>query len=306
MTTQQEPSETGVTQEVLNFLYDRRARGLSRSTIEWYQRELTLAAKALKGYGVFFMEQIGPKILRKYFYELGEKRNPGGLHSMYRTLRAFFNWYSEEIGPGTWVNPIKKVKIKAPIRDPLPGVPIENVLKMAETCEKDFYGKRDRAILLTLVDTGARRTEFLKLDLGDLDLQTGSVHIRFGKGGKQRTTYVGAKAIRAIIRYLRVRGKDRSPDSPLWLSRYGRRLGIKGLEQIVRTRANLAGVPVPGVHDFRRTFALESLRNNIDVYSLMRLMGHTSPQILNQYLALVDEDLAKAHQNSSPLDHFKS
>lgn len=298
------PSETDVTREITNFLLDRRARGLSPATLEWYERELGQFFAILADFGAKNMAQFSPQLLRRAFEQLRGTRNPGGILSIYRAVRAFFNWYKEEIDPVPWVNPIKKVHVKTPNRDPLPGIGMLDVQKLLQTCTKDYYGKRDRAIILTLTDTGARRSELLALNIDDIDLKTGQVYIQHGKGDKPRIVFIGSQTIRAVIRYLRVRLPTEDPTQPLWVSRYGRRLGIKGLEQMIRTRSIKANIKVPGIHDFRRTFALESLRNGIDVYSLMRLMGHTSPQVLGQYLALVNEDLKKAHQVSSPIDNF--
>ncbi len=67
-------------------------------------------------------------------------------------------------------------------------------------------------------------------------------------------------------------------------------------------RAEAAGVPVPSLHAFRRSFALLSLRAGMDVYSLQRLMGHADLSVLRRYLAQTEEDLRRAHERCSPVD----
>ena len=69
----------------------------------------------------------------------------------------------------------------------------------------DVCGARDRALVMTLIDSGLRRGEALALDWEDVDLHTGAVHLRRGKGGKARVTYVGAKTRRAL-QGMRLRG----------------------------------------------------------------------------------------------------
>jgi integrase/recombinase XerD len=59
----------------------------------------------------------------------------------------------------------------------------------------------------------------------------------------------------------------------------------------------------PGLHDFRRAFALNFLRNGGDIYSLQNLMGHADLQDLSLYLAQTTEDLHVAHRNFSPVDN---
>ena len=67
---------------------------------------------------------------------------------------------------------------------------------------KTELGCRDYALLLALLDTGARASEITALNVGDLDLSTGSVVIRQGKGRKPRVTFLAARSLRMVIRYL--------------------------------------------------------------------------------------------------------
>jgi integrase len=76
-----------------------------------------------------------------------------------------------------------------------------------------FTGDRDAAILLCLLDTGARANEFLSINLEDINQARGDILIRQGKGHKPRTVYVGKQSKRALRRYL----KHRQDDYPaLW------------------------------------------------------------------------------------------
>jgi len=154
-----------------------------------------------------------------------------------------------------------------------------------------------------LYDSGIRKSELVALDFGDIDLKSGAVQIRSGKGNKDRTVYLGNRARRELIRFLRYRGQL-VPASPLWTTQTGERLTDSGLRQIIRRRAVAASIPAPGLHDFRRAFALESLRNGMDLVTLARLMGHTSLTVLQRYLRLVQDDLQRSHERTSPADNL--
>ena len=93
------------------------------------------------------------------------------------------------------------------------------------------------------------------------------------------------------------------PDDPLLPSKNGARLGYGGLVHILKSSAKEAGVPVPGAHDFRRAFALNCLRNGVDIYSLQKLMGHADLQVLRRYLKQTNQDLCEAHRKGSPVDN---
>ena len=290
--------------DVSGFLLDRRAHGFSPKTVKFYESELRLFADYLKTQGVHETEAITPTHLRAYLLHLVERRNPGGVHCSYRAIKTFLRWYEAEYEPDGWTNPIRKVTAPKLAQEVLQPVDAADVKAMLNTCKRrTFTGDRDRAILLGLLDSGLRASEFVALNLEDLSLDTGAVVVRRGKGGKFRTAFLGNKARRAVLDYLRHRNQG-DPADPLWVTRGGERLTYWGLRQILRRRAERAGVPTPSAHDFRRGFALSSLRNGIDLISLQRLMGHSGLTVINRYLAQTEGDLQAAHAKTSPVDRM--
>jgi site-specific recombinase XerD len=181
-------------------------------------------------------------------------------------------------------------------------VPISDLKAMLAGCDRTFTGERDAAMLLTLLDTGARASEFLSLDLQDVNTTTGAVIIRKGKGGKFRTVFLGARARQALLRHLR--RCSGTENGPLWVTVQRGRLSYAGLRQAVLRRAVKAGVPVPSLHSFRRAFALACLRGGMDVYSLQKLMGHADLNVLRRYLQQTEADLQAAHAKSGPVNHL--
>jgi len=173
---------------------------------------------------------------------------------------------------------------------------------MLAACKvRTMMGARDRALLLFLLDTGVRHAELCALDLADLNMESGSVLVRQGKGRKSRVVFVGAKTRRAVTAYLK-RRRDTCP--ALWVTDEGTRISYDGMRQVIRRKAEQAGVPEPSLHSFRRAFALTCLRNGVDLISLQRLMGHASLDMLRRYLAQVTSDLQAARQKGSPVDRL--
>jgi integrase/recombinase XerD len=82
----------------------------------------------------------------------------------------------------------------------------------------------------------------------------------------------------------------------------GKRPIYSGLRQIMRRRSEKARVDTPGLHDFRRYFALQCLRNGVDIFTLQRLMGHADIQVLRRYLAQTDSDTQEGHRRAGPVD----
>lgn len=291
--------------EIAAFLTDRRARGLSERTIEFYHDELRYLTAFLQARGVRDVAAFGADDLRAYLVQLAGHRNAGGVHAAYRAIRAFLRWYEEEMEPEEWKNPVARVRVPRSTVAPLAPLSTDDLASMLGTCQRrSFAGDRDRAILLALLDTGCRAAEFVALNLGDIDLKSGSITVRKGKGGKSRTVFLGNESRRELLRYLRHR-PEATAESPLWVTRRGQRLTYAGLRQMVCRRARRGQVSVPSLHSFRRAFALLSLRSGMNVFSLQRLMGHSDLSALRRYLAQTQEDLQKAHEGAGPVDHLR-
>jgi site-specific recombinase XerD len=284
------------------FVVDRQARALSPSTIRFYREELAHLRAYLEKRGVLSVESVTPGLLRDYLLELGTHRSAGGQHGAYRAMRAFLRWYESEYEPVNWSNPIVKV---APPKVPLQmlePVSLAHLRAMLATCERrTFRGDRDRCMLLALLDTGCRAAEFLGLSREDVNLSTGAVIVKHGKGSKWRTVFLGAKSRRELLRYLRHRGDGAGP---LWVCARGGPLTYGGLRSVLKRRAQMAGVPVPGIHSFRRAFALLMLKSGADVLSISRLLGHANLALLMRYIRQRGDDLGQVHGRAGPVNHL--
>jgi site-specific recombinase XerD len=283
------------------FLLDRKAQNMSKGTLTFYQKKLKLFTDYCNAQVITQITELTPEIIRLYLLFLEERgHNPGGVHAAFRTLRAFLYWWEDEYEPDGWKNPIRKVKPPRLNIEPLDPANLIDISKMLNTCISDFYGERDKAILLALMDTGARASELCDMNLQDYNQVMGEILIRQGKGRKPRTVYLGKISRKAMRGYLKLR-QDNS--TALWVSQDGERISYWGLNEIIDRLARKACVHKPTLHSFRRAFAINMLRAGVDVFSLQKLMGHADLQVLRRYLAQTTEDIAQAHRIGSPVDN---
>lgn len=281
------------------FLTDRKSRQYSPNTIHYYQVELGLFARYLEGIKVVFIEELTPTILRNYILQLEGKRNAGGRLVSFRAIHTFLNWVWDELELESR-NPISKLQAPKVSADPQPGIALENIQRMVEACT-GTQAQRDKALLLSLLDSGARAFEILALKIGDVNLLTGEITIRRGKGGKARAAFLGQRARKEMRKYLKKR-EGLVSGSPLFATDEGEPLTYWGLRQILRRVAKRAGVPVSGAHDFRRAFCLALLRQGVDLVSISRLMGHKDINLIRRYANQNIGDLQLVHQKASPVE----
>lgn len=209
------------------------------------------------------------------------------------------------LSAGLLPDPIRKVDAPKVVQKPIPGVKEDEIKRMVADCGKSKTDTsiRDKAIILFLFDTGLRSFEFISLNINDIDLDSGHVRVRVGKGGKGRSVFIGAKTKRELMRYLRTRAFEIT--DPLWISNKGERLGAAGLRKIIQRHAENAGIEdIPSAHDFRRGFATVFHRNVNSTIFLKRLMGHSSLTTTERYIEEDEKDLADAHQKGGVTDNI--
>lgn len=163
---------------------------------------------------------------------------------------------------------------------------------------------RDRAIILTLLDTGLRVSELVDLIVADYDERVGMLNIRKGKGRKPRAVYVGQAARQAIWRYLKSRDVH-SSKAPIFASKQGQQLDRIAVLRMVKRAGQRAGVDNVHPHRFRHTFAITFLRNGGTPLELQRLLGHEKLETVLVYVELAQTDLQDAQRRASPADNWK-
>lgn len=108
---------------------------------------------------------------------------------------------------------------------------------LLRACEgQSFIERRDTAIIRTFIDTGGRLSEITNLRLADVDLDDQTLTV-LGKGERTRVLPVGAKTVKAVDRYLRVR---RSDAAALWIGSKGA-MTPSGITHMLRRRARELG-----------------------------------------------------------------
>jgi site-specific recombinase XerD len=184
------------------------------------------------------------------------------------------------------LNDIKRVRGKRlPSGRSLTKQEIKNLYRV---CTQDISpaGKRDLAIIATMLATGIRRSEVITINIEDYNTRNGLLNIQSGKGNKQRTAYLNTDSRKILKKWLIKRGKqDGALFNPITKtsSIQNRQLSSQAIYGIIRQRTEQAQVGNCRPHDLRRTFVTQLLEAGIDINTTRQLAGHTDIQTTARY-----------------------
>src|SRR5581483_11985352 len=152
-------------------------------------------------------------------------------------------------------------------------------------------GLRNRALVELVYSAGLRAAEAVGLDLGDVDFEQERVHVRLGKGGKDRVVPLGEEAGALVARYLRDARPHlaRGAENALFLSARGRRLDTSTLRRLV-----------PHPHRLRHAFATHLLEGGADLRAIQELLGHSSLSTTQMYSHVDAKRLRRVYDGAHP------
>jgi len=223
-----------------------------------------------------------------------------------RSLRAFWCWLETE--GIIKANPFHQIKIpKAPTKV-IPTFSDEQItVLLAQIDTSSPEGFRNYTMILLLLDTMIRVSELTGCKMGHLDLENRSLRV-WGKGSKERIVPFGRTAQRALWKYVTLYRPEPyvPPQDMLFLTADGRPMTKNRVEAILKAYGKKAGIKGVRVspHTFRHTGAVAFLRNGGDLFTLQRIMGHASLEVLRGYVNLSQGDLNRIHARASPLDNL--
>jgi integrase/recombinase XerD len=246
-----------------------------------------------------------------------EQLSTASHHRYWKAMRSFYKWAERDLDVGRPDLSIKMPDWESKTIIHFTEEEIKALMKSSEFAQVPA-GKRqayqfrrpnalcDKALILTLLDTGVRVDELTRLHIGDVNLENGEVFVRpfHVKKTHSRTMYLGKSARKAIWRYLVERDSVR-PEAPLFLTNENRPMTRQRVLNILSLLGKSIGIRQVHPHRFRHTMAIQYLRNGGDIFTLQRILGHKRLDMVNRYLYIVSADVKSAHQRASPADNWR-
>lgn len=166
-------------------------------------------------------------------------------------------------------------------------------------------GSRDHAVVMVLLDCGLRASELLTLKDRNTNLEEGSLRV-VGKGNKERIVPVGNRVTKALVQYRHIFRPE--PSSPVvdtfFLGLDGRPMSFEALKSMLQRLGRRTEVPRLHEHLLRHTFATMFLVNGGDVFTLQRILGHTTLTMVNHNVHTAGTEVALRYRAFSPMDNM--
>ena len=225
-------------------------------------------------------------------------------------LKDFFRWITRQ--NVILHNPASELELPRPEkRLPQEVLTLSEVQKLLAVPDVgDPLGIRDRAMLELFYSTGMRRTELCRLDLADLNTERCTVHVRQGKGKKDRMVPVGLRAIDWLERYLKEVRPRLCLDTrtqALFLTGYGEAFNPDVLSRMVSSWLKQAALKRKGCcHVLRHSCATHMLENGADIRFIQQLLGHEKLDTTAIYTEVSIRQLQEVHARCHPSARLES
>ena len=266
----------------------KHERGLSDRTLEGYVDSLHLFLKFLNKQDCSLGE-LNTEFIRNFLFygreECGWAARTYRIH--HSNLNVFCKWLMRnDYRKENPLDPIEKPKLNKPIVKALTAEEVHRILYAAllKSARNSFLKLRNHALMMLPLHTGLRLSEVINLHIADLNLSEKLLHVRNGKGAKDRMVVITNELASTLHMYLMEHEKFyRMGTLTVFPSKSGKKLTPREFRRLSDRIGKLANVKFAS-HDLRRTYATDLSRNNVSPFIMQQQLGHSDIRVTMRYV----------------------
>ena len=292
----------GLKELVRRYLVAKEASGRSSATIDCYRIRL---GRLVAHLGDVPPGRIRADDLRGWLIALkrGTTRPTSGTYVEGHRLVAdgLFSWAVREGYLRT--SPMSAVERFRADRPPVRTLTRDEVARLMDLLPDTPTGRRNRAILSFLYDTGVRAAELARLTISDVDLAAAQARIR-GKNRRVETVPLSPALVAELVWYLDERAPaTRVAGAPLFTAHGGVPVSTNAMRLWMRRLKRAAGLEGKRVspHVIRASAATHFAASGASAFGVQRFLRHRTPTMSQRYVDLASLDFARLHASASPL-----
>lgn len=174
-------------------------------------------------------------------------------------------------------------------------------LKGRERALFELNQKRDLAIIMLLLTTGIRVSEFVGLDINDVDLKNSGIKI-YRKGGKEATVYFSDDTREVLESYIEERKQVeaiKGHENALFLSLQNKRISTRSVADLIPKYARLAGIKKKVTpHTLRRSYGTALYNATGDIYLVAGTLGHADVNTAKRHYVALEDEKKRENRNA--------
>jgi site-specific recombinase XerD len=290
---------------IQEFLVTQEAAFSSASTVRWYRNMLGRLDHFAGGK---LLSEVTPQLLTHYAKGISQEERAKRIgretcRDLIRALKRFFNWAANVYSLS--LNPAERIVRPHSIRQLPKALTPYEIQRLLDATENTPIGKRDRAIIYFLSDTGCRAGGLLSLTKDALNLEQHRA-VLTEKGGHSRVVPFTPETGLVLREWLVICPKDaQTVFCSMRSQNLGDPLGETGLQFMLRRLARKAGLKKRVfAHAFRHTLASEYTKSGGQTLMLREVMGHSDVRTTQGYVRVDPDALVQAHRRFSPVNYL--
>lgn len=304
------------------FMNVKKANNLKQKTLKGYEQNLRYFQEWFsERYEGMSLENVSTAILRDYMLWCANEKqyyeghpfksefekdrqglSPASVNVRTRVLKVFFNTLHEEEIISR--NPAANLKLMKTDEDTVQPLTEDELKKLLAAPDTKYYAQfRDYVIMFLIIDTGMRLNEVCSLEVKDVDFVKRQIVLPAAKNKNRKTRILPLSSETSkLLLQMVTENRGYFETEYVFNTNYGEPVNEKTIQKAFDKYAEKAGIDKRvSPHVLRHNFAKMAALNGMDIFTLMRIMGHADITTTRKYVQIDEDDMREQHTQFSPL-----
>jgi integrase/recombinase XerD len=311
-------------EEAVDFVIQvKRANNLKERTLNGYVQNMRYFIDWIaERYGNISADDVTINMLREYvlwcanektFYDDhpfkgGQERlgiSPASVNVRIRVLKTFFaTLYAEN---AINMNPSANLALMRQDVDTIEPLSEDEIRRLLRAPEQKYYAQfRDYVIMMLTLDTGIRLNEVCSLEKSEIDYKRKMIVLPAVKNKNRKSRGLPLSTDTAkLLKQLITESEQHFDSKYVFCTNYGEQINQKTIQKAFSKYGDIAKITTPvSPHKLRHSFAKMVALNGMDIFTLMRIMGHADISTTRKYVQITDDEVQGQHARFSPLQNL--
>lgn len=289
-----------------DFIIEKAAHNLSDATIKNYRQSFDFFVKFAGYTDKTTTEEVNIQAIYQWINTL--KMNgvkPSSINHYLRDVRAFLYWCMD--ADRKYIDPAFKIKQIEGQEEQIKLFSDEELEALLEKPrKKDGYGEwRTWAIVNWVLGTGNRAATICDIKISDVNFARKEITLGHTKNKKAQIIPLSSSLETVIKEYIRIWRREADVDAWLFPNIGEQKLTTNALRLSFTRYCENRGVEKSNIHGLRHNFAKGWVRNNGNMFTLQKILGHSTLDMTRRYVKMFSEDIKEDYDSFSPLDTIK-